>query len=550
MRNIKYIIIIGLMVISSACKKDFVYLTNPNQQTSGSFWKTADDAQAGTDAIYQAMYYDGMYKRLYLWLMDVRADDVINTSPWWINDLSIYKATIDNPCYIATWEAAYKGIWRANQVLDNVPGINMDSNLKKILLAQAKFMRALYYYHLEIVWKNIPLILKTPQNADDFTPKQATPDAVWAQIISDFTDAMNDLPVNDFTGKAGGYAASDAGRATKGAAAGFLARSYIYTKQWAKAAPILKDIIDQKLGTYSLLANYRENFTIANPNNSESLFEIQFNSTLGGNNLDDTWSGEPAADNTKTGGYARGIAPLPGFGYGDVSPSNWIYEEFLLEKTIDGKPDPRLEASLFYQHFLKDSKGNDSLDINSKTISDTTYKVYGKTWAKANLTLRTDYAVHQIYNVHIRKYLNDETDKDETLWRSGIHQRILRFSDILLLYAEAQNELGNTADAYTYIQKVRDRAKLLDLATVKPGLTQDGMRAQIRHERALELCFEAQRYVDLLRWGVFEPGNETLLAEIQGHDPELLKWTSGREILAIRQDELNANKNLVQNPGW
>lgn len=539
MRKLKYIMFaLSLAFIGTSCSEDFVTLTNPDKETTGQFWENEADAQAGINAVYQALYYDGMYKRLYPWVMDVRADDVINTSPWWIQAVATYTTSGDNPCYIATWEAAYKGIWRANQVLEKVPGITMDETKKKTIIAQAKFMRALYHYHVAILWKNIPLITQTPQSPDEYYPSQATPEETWAQIIKDFSEAMADLPTNDFTGKPGGYTQDDIGRATKGAAAGYLGKSYMITKQWDKAAQVLKELIDQKFGTYSLIANYRENFTKANENNSESLFEVQFDEAAGGQNMDNTWSGEPGMNDTKTSGKARTYAPLPGFGYGDVNPSNWIWEEFNLEKTKDGKDDPRMEASLFYRHVLE----------TDPSKSDPNYKVYGKTWEQAKLTMRTDYAVKQIYNVHIRKYLNDETDNNETAWKSGINERILRYADILLLYAEAQNELGNISDAYKYIQVVRDRANLADLATTKPGMSQAQMRDQIAHERALEFCFESQRYVDILRWGWFE--DPAKVEMLKAHDPEFENWVPGREIMAIRQDEIDNNKNLVQNPGW
>lgn len=233
------------------------------------------------------------------------------------------------------------------------------------------------------------------------------------------------------------------------------------------------------------------------------------------------WVDEPQPTWSKTSGKARTYAPL-GFGWGDITPTNWIFNEFQLEKTIDGKLDPRIEASIFFNH--SDSPS---------------YKVYTRTWAQTGFAA-TD--------IRVKKYLNYKTEKDETEWRSGIHERVLRYADILLLYAECLNELNQTNDSYTYIQIVRDRANLPDLATSKPGMTQQDMRWQIAHERALELCFEAQRYVDILRWGWHDNNatQDTLIA----HDAEFSKWKPGREYLAIPIRELDYNRNLKQNPGW
>jgi len=318
---------------------------------------------------------------------------------------------------------------------------------------------------------------------------------------------MADLP------KMEEYGQADVGRATKGAAAGYLAKSYMFIHQFDKAAPILKDIIDQKYGSYALVPNYRDNFTEDNENNEESLFEVQFDRNVGGTTLG--WTGDPAPDWSKTSGKARTYAPLK-FGWGDITPTDWIFNEFQQELTVNGELDPRVKASMFF-------------DYPGVTV-------YGKTWTEAKLPNKC----------HTRKYLNDDHYPDETEWRSDINERVLRYADILLLYAEALNELGRTSEAYPYIQQVRDRAQLSNLQDVKPGMTQQQMRDQIAHERALEFCFEAQRYVDILRWGWYYNNLNTLI----NHDPEFAKWVEGREVMAIPPTEVNINKNLKQNSGW
>ncbi|MCK4750741.1 MAG: RagB/SusD family nutrient uptake outer membrane protein, partial [Bacteroidales bacterium] len=117
---------------------------------------------------------------------------------------------------------------------------------------------------------------------------------------------------------------------------------------------------------------------------------------------------------------------------------------------------------------------------------------------------------------------------------------------------ECLNEMGETAAAYPYIQMVRDRANLPDLATKKPGMTQEEMRMQISHERAVEFAFESLRYVDLLRWGWLNQDNgpNSMLDSLITHDDELATLPPGREYLAIPQRELDVNPNITQIPGW
>ncbi len=502
-------ILIGLLIAGNACKHDFVELTNPNQITTGSFWETGDDALAGVNSVYSALYYDGLYMRLYPWIMDIRADDMRNTSPWWTQEVMNYQVSPANPCYIAPWEHNYAGIFWANQVLEYVPPIEMDDGLKQRILAEATFLRGLYYYHLLAVYRDVPLITELPAGPEDFYPPKSPREEVFQHIIRDFTDAMEVLPTKQE------YPASEMGRATKGAAAGYLAKTYMIIQEWELAEPILRGIIDQQYGTYYLVPNYRDNFTTDNENNSESLFEVQFSRDVGGTSLG--WAGNPSSAWSKTSAKARTYAPL-GFGWGDVTPTDWIFELFQEEKTVDGELDPRMKASMFF-------------DYPGSTV-------YGIPWEDLNLP----------NHVHVRKYLNDDYYPNEDEWRSEINERILRYADILLLYAECLNELGRTQEAYQYIQEVRDRANLPDLITTRPNMNQAEMRDWITRERALEFCFEAIRYVDILRWGWLE--DDSKIAMLRERDAEFDNFVKGREFMAIPPNEVDLNKNLEQDPGW
>src|SRR4030043_565190 len=344
MKYTKYIILIFTGILFSlSCNEDFVDLTDPNRISSGSFWKTEDDAIAGTNAIYQTLQFDGLYRRIHNWVMDVRADDLRNSSPWWIEWVASYTVQTGNPCYNLPWFHNYIGIWRANQLLENITKIEISSeSLRNRLIGEAKFLRGLFYYHLVIFYKNIPVITSTPLSPDDYYPTQSSSEEAWAQVIQDFTDAMDLLwPKNDAR-----FISDDLGRATKGAAAAYLAKSLMFVKRFDEAAPILKRIIDGEFGTYDLVDDYKDNYNEVNENNIESLFEVQFNRNVGGTNVLDSWLDDPAADWTKTSGKARTYAPVP-FGYGDIAPTEWIFDEFKLEQTIDSQDDPRLVASLW-----------------------------------------------------------------------------------------------------------------------------------------------------------------------------------------------------------
>ncbi len=510
----KRVIYLILTIALVACD-DKLDISNPNRQTTSDFWQTESQAIAGCNAIYATLIIDGTYTRMTPALSDGRGDDVTGDSPW--PDLvQVSNFTIPTTSGPVQWIWAdyYRVIWRANQVLENTPGIAMDEALKNRIIGQAYFLRGLAYFKLANFYKIVPLVLATPKTPGDYYPATATEEELWNQIYSDFQQAKDMLPVS--YSNVTGLDAGQIGRATQGAATGMLGKSYLYRKEWQKAADQFKELIDG--GRYSLVSNYRDNFTDANENNSESLFEVQFAdpSQVGGTVMN--WGGDPAANWKQTSAQACTYS-MDGRGYSDFLPTQWIYNEYKLERTKDDKSDPRLLAT-----------------IASYEPDDNSTTVYGDAWP---------YAPDKIYP---RKYTNDGKAgyANEYDLNSGINYRVLRYADILLMYAEALNELKQTTAAYPYIQQVRDRANLPDLATTKPGMTQEEMRDQIAHERALEFAIEGQRINDIIRWGWFYDANK--LAMLKAHDADFNLWSAGNEYLPIPQTELDVNKKLSPNP--
>ena len=153
---------------------------------------------------------------------------------------------------------------------------------------------------------------------------------------------------------------------------------------------------------------------------------------------------------------------------------------------------------------------------------------------------------HPQDRIYPRKYTYDGLGAPfETFEGGGINYRVIRYADILLMYAEALNELNRTPEAYPLIQQVRNRAKLPSLLATKPGMNQTQMREQIYHERALEFAIEGQRINDIIRWGwLYDPAR---LTQLKAHDADFSTWTAGNEYLPIPQSELATNKNLSPN---
>lgn len=518
MKKINVIPLIICIACFAGCTKQLDQ-SNPNSQTSATFWKSQADAIAGVNAAYASLLPDGAYMRCTPLMGDTRGDDAKSNSPWdqMYNSGKFALQSGNWAIYGWAYETYYQGVARCNQVLENVPNIDMEEGLKDRLIGQAYFLRGLYFYHLVNFFGNVPLILETPKGSSSFYVPQSTPEQGWNQVIADFTKAVEKLPkkYSDVTGPD----KTDIGRATKGAAMAFLGKAYLFNKKYTEAAAQFKAVID--LNTYSLVSNYRDNFTEVNENNNESVFEVQFSRDAGGKELG--WGGAPQPGWGKTSARAITYAPR-GFGWTDVQPTRSVFNEFLQEKTTTGEDDPRLVATILY---------------NKPGLM-----LYGQLFS-------TKYASNpaDLNDLFCRKYQNDDSGRpDEFDWRSGINERIMRYADVLMMYAECLNELNQTADAYPLIQQVRSRVKLPNLATVKPGMTQAQMREQIAHERLLEFSLEGKRFDDIHRWGWLQDAAK--LADLKARDPEFNTYAAGREYFPIPQREIDLNPGFKQNTGY
>jgi tetratricopeptide (TPR) repeat protein len=506
----------SLAVVTSCVENEDLLQVDPNVETAASFWKTDQDAIEGVNSAYGSLLTDGTYMRSTPLLLDLKADDTRSNSPWGaMYNVGRFNSNPTDPAiYGWAFETYYQGIYRANQVLTNVPKIEMtDAALKNRILGQAYFLRGLYFFHAVNMFKKVPL----PTEVALYTPQKTEAEG-WAQVIADFKAAAELLPTtyDGISGLDGGQK----GRATKGAALGYLGKAYLFTKDFANAKTTFKQVID--LGVYSLMSNYRDNFTTANENNAESLFEVQFSRDAGG--VDLGWGGVPASGWGKTSARAITYAPRA-FGWTDVQPSWTLFNEFQVEKTKTNTVDPRLDATIFYN-----KPGG--------------MQLYGKDFATFYATSPAD-----LNDIFCRKYQNSDGQfADEYDWRSGINERLLRYADILLMYAECLNETGDTPGAYTYIQMVRNRVNLPDLATTKPGMSQAQMRDQIGHERFLEFPLEGHRFDDIRRWGWLQ--DATKLAWLKTRDVEFNSYAPGREYFPIPQLEMDNNPGTIQNDSY
>ena len=474
-----------------------INLTDPNEPSSDTFWHTAADAVAGVNAVYNGLQNNGTYGRWLVFASDLRSDIGLVNSPW--TDLSNFTkftfTTYDFEVNRELWQHHYQAIFRANQVIARVPGISMDATLRDRIVGEAKFIRALLYYNLVVLYGNVPLITAPPLPTD--RPATVAPPQLWAQIEQDLTAARAVLPQS--------YSGNDVGRATWGAATALLGKARLQQRKWTEAEAALQEVIAS--GRYDLMSNYGDNFTDRFENNVESVFEVQF--------------GDRSFLSAGTRGLniSRMVGPC-GPSYCDGRPSRWYFDQFRQDTTTGGQRDPRLDYTLYYQ-----GGTNVYTMPNSQYFADDT----------------TTHNVREDTLIFFKKYGEYYLGSPDQDWDAAINFRVIRYADVLLMEAEALNELGRTAEAYPFIGRVRARVSLTPLPA---GLTQDEMRQRILRERMFELGLEGQRWADLQRHDLLTPA-------LQANDYEFQFFVAGKsELLPIPQSERDLDPNITQNPGW
>ncbi|HEY1166575.1 MAG TPA: RagB/SusD family nutrient uptake outer membrane protein [Chitinophaga sp.] len=481
-----YILLLLAGSLSVSCNK---LKEDPNSLiTTAQFYKTESDARAAVAAAYSTLNSDPaadfpIYGRNLNLLTGNGSDDQVfspsNTNPD-VRALGTATYVATNDRLKKSWQQHYYGISRANVAIDNIPNIPIDTALRSQLVREAKFIRALLYFNLVRFHGDVPLILHDPTTVDvnKLLVPRTSKDSVYQQIIADLSDAAN-LP-KAFTG-------ADKGRVTSGAAHGLLAKVYVTRRQWAAALTELQQVINGGYG-YDLFDNFQDAFQKATKNGKEHLFSVQFETNLGAKN---------STQFVSSGDFnSFNVAVYPG----DL-PSDSLYKIF-------DENDTRRAVTFFTT--LYNAASGKNVDFGAPRFAKF-----------------IDYSLSPLTNQA----------------QSGINYPVLRYADILLLYAETLNEIngGPTADAYTAINRVRNRAHVDNLAT---GLNQSQFREAVFLERRKEFIQEGNRWFDLARRG------GTYLYDALKKLPAKTGAAVKDTLYPIPQSERDLNPLLTQNPGW
>jgi hypothetical protein len=513
MKRIQLIITGFLLTGAMACKKDFIQLIPVDTYTAGNFYKTEAQFQSAIVAAY-APLRDVLVNDYFT--SEMHSDNTIyqpyddqGTAYSQRRNIADFTNTSTNAYANATWQHSYTGISRANIIIESLqkPDITISDSVRKSVDGQAKFLRALNYYKLVQLYGALPLFLKMITNAEDALIPRTGVDSVYSQIIADAQDAVNELAPPKFP---------QTGIATKGAATMLLADVYAMKKRWSDAEALLNTL--PAMG-YSLYPNYADAFLPANNNGNESLFAIQF---LGGTGTGATPNVItlhflPRSNDTK---LLTGIAKLDNTGSGGWNtPSSDLIADY--------------------------ETGDQRLDASIGIIEGTIYGNHFLTYTNVKSVVNYTPASGLVGIPYIKKYLHSPLP---AATGSSDDFPVYRYSEALLLLAEAMNEQGRTGDALVPLNKVRARAGLGAITTTN----QAQVRSIIWHERRVELAFEDHRWEDLLRSGnalaVINAFGVKVRAELSYLPSDSHVVNDHNLLFPIPQSDLDLNPKLTPNP--
>lgn len=458
-----------------ACKKSNLDQTSPDQLTTDNFWTSKDKALSGLAAAYSQLedfvgwdnYVEARSVREFY-----REDYVVpgadaNNYPWWTEHYN-FSFTTGNYAIDLLWRDNYRGINLSNQVLEGIAGMPadlIDDASKKQITAEAKFLRAYYHFKLLTNFEKIILSDKVPTSGADLAKGLSERKDAYDMILADLKSAEADLPLKSER------PASELGRVTKGAAQAYIGKVNLYragedqpnaASYYTEAATYLEKVISSN--EYSLDANFGDMFNGSTKNGVESVFELQ-----------------QSAD-ASNGAYYRSylsdwVAASELGGYGEIYGT----QRWLAEMTKEGKVaansmyDPRLYATAYFEDaYFNDAQGP---------------KVYGATYDEVFGSGSNTIA--------FRKWIPPTSDRIGLA--NAINVPLMRYADVLLMYAEVINNQDKTGDAATIINNLREERG--NMPALSLSNKQEVFDA-IVHERVMEFTLEGSRFYDLRRWGL------------------------------------------------
>ena len=494
---------LGLM---TGCGEDFLEKTDPNSLVTSSVFNDYEAAGQAINGAYTPLKEVDLYGDQIHFILHQLTNEyglLFQGDAGW-NQMKDFSLTPDNVTVRAAWNGISKMILRANAVLAGLdeltPSADFTAEQRDELRGEAYFLRGYALFlgvnlfgeqpaAVDPATNGFPVITTVPESREAMLVSRSSVAQVYEQVIRDWEEAERLLPA--------AWSGENVGRATRGAASGFLGKAYLYQEDWAQASTYFEKIINDP--AYQLLDTFGDNFNGQAENGAESIFEVQYSAE----SPVASWDGGPGHP------YATRHAPAELGAFGNVSVPVSTYERI--------KDDPRVGASII--------QPGDFLPF-----PDTVYVGLGP----------TDYRPRKFIDVTASQ-INSPLG---STFNGSINMPLMRLADVYLMYAEAQNELGNAAVVLDYLNKVRRRAygEPTDAPSATADVTVSGgaaLLAAIQDERYVELLGEGHRWFDLLRW---ELADDELGP--RGFQP------GKHEAMPIPLDEIQLNTKIEQNDGY
>lgn len=485
--KLKYnLIAIALLGFSFSSCSDFLEQNPQTDLSENDFYKTTDDILSAVNGAYSSLQEGDIYGNWYVF-GEIPSDNTRNQLSGSVttqNEFDQFYIDTQNSMIANFWKAAYKVINRTNTILGRIDGIEINTELANRYKLECKFIRALMYFNLVRVYGDVPLVLKEISISESYDILREPKENVYNQIIADLKEAQ-DLPVS--------YSTAEDGRATQGAAKALLANVYMTLHKYAEAETILAEIINS--GRYSLLENtpgslnidgYKNVFSPVNHNSKEGIFEIQF--LKGGYGEGSNYANNFAPENSGTNVVAVG-----GTG-GNNIPEMDIYNAY-------EEGDLRRDFSMSLGYY--DNRKNNE-------------------WVESR---------------YVCKFMDVPYQNND----ASNNYPVIRYADVILMYAEALNQNGKTAEACKYLNMTRRRGFGYQTTETSPVDLQTTDKAQfalmVEQERRVELAFENHRWFDLIRTG--------RAVEVMRSKGFSLNETN--LICPIPQKQIDVNPKLTQN---
>ena len=542
MKNIYRSAFIALtLLFATGCEKLELDLAPENQFTDLTYWSSEDKAQSVLNTAYSQMFNSS-----YFFYNEAASDNAYNGRGDAAGAASLASGTYDASLgrIKEEWNNRYAGIKTTNIFLENIDRVpDLSEERRNQMIAEARFLRAFQHFQLMTWFGDIPLLENDITIEEAQTITRTPKEEVLSFILSELDYAAEVLPTNTE------YSAAERGKITSGAAIALKARVLLYEGNWQGVVTETEKLINGgEFGTYGLFPSYEGLFLPQNEYNQEDILSLQYVPEL------------------RTWGEYFDLAPLSaGSRLNAMAPTQELVDSYLMlnGKSIDengsdfdendpyANRDPRLTATVVYDGYEWENPDGSTHTIYIEPGSDPDQPL--DEYAPGSSTTSTGY--------YLRKYFDPQ---HQSGMASGLNLMLIRYADVLLMYAEAKMELGQFDESIwnQTIRPIRERAGFTDPAALNfpSDLNQQELRELIRNERRIELAMEGLRIFDIRRWEIaedvlngwahgarFSPTSEDdgfLRVNLRTFDP-------GKHYLwPIPRDERLINSNLTQNPGW